>query len=127
MSIHLCFSIFSFLSIFLIFFSTPSFSLSLSSPLSFLFLSFYSPLFPSLFLLSQSKLNCCALYAIFPSWPSAHAQTSRLSISQLCFQLVNITSGFPCSPSQSPVLFSLERFGYNCMCENVCVCVPVFL
>ena len=42
---------------------------------------FSSPFFPSLFLLSPSKSNCWALYAIFHSWPSAHAQISRLSIS----------------------------------------------
>ena len=31
------------------------------------------------------KLNCQALFAVFPSWHSAHAQFSRLSISLLCF------------------------------------------
>ena len=78
-----CLFIFAFLFfslfIFSILFSTPSFSLF------FPFFSFYlslfnSPFFPSLFLLSPIKLNCPALYAIFPSWPSAHAQISRLSI-----------------------------------------------
>ena len=38
-------------------------------------------LFPSLFLFSPCKLNWCALFLIFPSWQSAEAQFSRLSIS----------------------------------------------
>ena len=78
------FFLFFFLSLFfnfLILFSTPSFLFSLSSPLSFLSLSLYSSFFFSLFLLSLSKLNCWALYAIFPSCPSAQGQISRLSIS----------------------------------------------
>ena len=55
--IHLCFSIFSFLSLFF----DPLFHFllfSFSSLLPFLLLFFHSPFFPSLFLLSQSKLNC---------------------------------------------------------------------
>ena len=79
---------------------------SLFSPFSSLiFFSF--PFFPSLFLSSLCKLNCCALFAILPSWQSVQAQFYRLSISQLCFYLVNITFGFPCSPSQFSVLYTL--------------------
>ena len=84
--IHIHLFIFPFLfflfSLFKIFkSSSPAlpFLFSLHSPLSFFF--FYSPSFPSLFLLSPSKLNYCTLYAVFPCWPSAHAQISRLSIS----------------------------------------------
>ena len=41
---------------------------------------FYSPFFPSLFLFSPSKLNCWAVFALFPSWHSVQVQFSRLSI-----------------------------------------------
>ena len=53
---------------------------SLFSPFSSLFF-FSFPFFPSLFLSSLCKLNCCALFALFPSWQSAQAQISRLSVS----------------------------------------------
>ena len=112
---------------FIYFFLFLSFFLPYLPPLPFLSPSLFSslslhPPFFSLFLFSPCKLNCCALLAVLPSWQSVQAQFYRLSISQLCFYLVNITFGFPCSPSQSPVLFSLEYFGYNCMCGSVCIC-----
>ena len=56
------------------------FPFSLPSPIFSLPL-FSFLLFPSLFLFSPCKLNWCALFLIFPSWQSAEAQFSRLSIS----------------------------------------------
>ena len=32
-----------------------------------------------------------------------------------------VSFGFPCSSSQSLVPFSVEHFGYNCMCGSVCI------
>ena len=72
-----------FIFAFLFFFSL-SFN-PLSHPLIFSFLFFFSFFFPlfflSLFLSSPCKLNCCALFAVFPSCQSTQAQFSRLSIS----------------------------------------------
>ena len=57
-----------------------------------------------------------------PRGQSTHVLISASSIRSLCPQMVGVTSGLPRSPSRSPVLFSLEHFGYNRECGSLCIC-----
>ena len=110
MSIYLCFSIFSF---------NPF-------PHPFLF-SFLSLLFfPLHSLFSPCTLICYVFSAIFPSWHSALAQFSSLSVKLALFLIGQYHFWFPLlTKSVSCTFFSLEYFGYICVCVGVCICVPL--
>ena len=110
MSIYLCFSIFSF------------------NPFSHPFLfSFLSLLFyPLHSLFSPCTLICYVSSAIFPSWHSALAEFSGLSVKLALFLTGQYHFGFLCSPSQSLIL-PLEYFGYVCVCVYVSHCYSNYL